>query len=68
MVLSTFGANIKRARQAKGWTQAELAKRAQVQQGYLSELELGQKTNPSMALLERLAGALGMSVSRLMRK
>jgi transcriptional regulator with XRE-family HTH domain len=67
MVLSAFGANLKRARQAKGWTQAELAKRAQVRQGYLSELELGQKTNPSMALLERLARALGTSVSRLMK-
>ena len=68
MVLSTFSANLRRARQVKGWTQAELARRAQVQQGYLSALERGQKTNPSMALLERLASALGTNVSRLMKK
>jgi transcriptional regulator with XRE-family HTH domain len=47
-------------------TQVELAKRARVSQGYLAKLERGEKANPSLATLERLAKALDVPVAELL--
>jgi len=46
----------------------ELARKAKVPPGYLAELEAGKKTNPSLDVLQRLAKALGVSVTALTRK
>lgn len=43
----------------KQLTQAQLAKRARVSQPYIVYLEQGVKRNPSLAVLTRLARALG---------
>jgi transcriptional regulator with XRE-family HTH domain len=43
-----------------------LAEKAKVPPGYLSELEAGKKTNPSLAVLKRLAKALGVPVTELL--
>ena len=47
-------------------TQEELAKRAQVSRGYLAALEAGHRKNPSIAVLERIAKALGVPVGKLL--
>lgn len=53
---------IQRQREAKGMTQRDLAGRA----GYIAQLEMGQKKNPSLAVLQRLAKALGVPVTELL--
>jgi len=47
-------------------TQADLAKKAKVDQGYISTLEAGQKKNPGINVLKRLARALGVPVGELL--
>ena len=44
----------------------ELAKKAKVPPGYLAELEAGKKRNPSLAVLKKLAKALGVPVTELL--
>lgn len=50
---------LKTLRLHKQLTQAQLAKRAHVSQAYIAWLERGARTNPSLAVLRRLAKALG---------
>lgn len=47
-------------------TEEELAKRAKVSRGYLADLEAGHRKNPSVAVLKRLAKALGVPVTALL--
>ncbi len=61
-----LGDALRRLREAKGLTQVELAKRANITDEYLSMLESGVRRNPSLAVLRRLARALGVSVGELM--
>lgn len=60
------GERIKRRREEKGIPAAELARRAEISKGYLSELERGQTTRPSGAVLFRIAKALGTTVADLL--
>jgi len=54
------GRNVRRAREASGLTQEELAERSGFTQQYLSGLETG-KRNPTIVSLYELAQALGVS-------
>ena len=56
--------NLKDLRIKSNLSQAELAERAGISQGYLSSLERGEK-QPTLPVLKRLASALGISVSAL---
>jgi transcriptional regulator with XRE-family HTH domain len=47
-------------------TQERLAKRAKVSRGYLAAIEAGHRKNPSLAVLKRLAKALGVPVTELL--
>jgi transcriptional regulator with XRE-family HTH domain len=42
---------------------AELAEKAGVTDAYIANLETGKKSNPSLAVLKRLAKALGVPVT-----
>jgi len=53
-------------RDEKGWSQAELAKRADVTDAYIAQLETGARENPSLEVLKRLARALGVPVTELL--
>jgi transcriptional regulator with XRE-family HTH domain len=53
-------------RAAKGLTQEDMAKRAKVARSYLAKLEAGHSKNPSLAVLQRLAKALGVPVTALL--
>lgn len=56
---------LRRLREAKGWTQVELAKKARVTQALISQLEAGKKASPSVVPLLRIAKALGVTVEEL---
>ena len=53
-------------RTGKGLTQVQLATKAKVTQAYVAKLESGDKTNPSLEILKRLAKALGVAVTKLL--
>jgi len=57
---------LKTKRENRGLTQIDLAKRAKVSQAYVASLEAGSKKNPSLAVLRRIAKALGVPVAELL--
>jgi transcriptional regulator with XRE-family HTH domain len=60
-----FGALLRKHRKAGGLTQEELAFRADLDVGYLSNLEGGQ-WNPSLAMIVDLAYGLGLQPYELL--
>ena len=59
--------NVRRLRTARGLTQEKLAIDASVAAPYVSRIEQA-KGNPSIDVLSRLAGALGVAVDDLLRE
>jgi transcriptional regulator with XRE-family HTH domain len=59
--------NVKRLRARSGLTQIELAKKTKVSQAFIAQLETGEQANPTLATLRRLATALKVTVSELVR-
>jgi transcriptional regulator with XRE-family HTH domain len=57
---------IRRLREARGLTQAEVAERANVKKQYVTMLERGARKNPSLPVLKRIAKALGVPVTELL--
>jgi transcriptional regulator with XRE-family HTH domain len=57
---------IRGLRQARKLTQAQLAKRVRVTQGYIARLESEPALNPSLPTLRKLAKALGVPVTELL--
>lgn len=62
-----LGRVLRNLRAAKGWTQEQLAKKAGMTRAYVAKLETGGKRNPSLAILQRLARALGVPVGELLK-
>lgn len=60
-----FATNLRRERLAKDWSQMELADAAGLHFTYVSSVECA-KRNVSIDAMERLAGALGLPLSRLL--
>ena len=58
---------IREQRERKGWTQLELANAAQVPQSTISRLERRPVSRLDVDILERIASALDVPLSRLMR-
>ena len=56
---------LRRRRQAKGLSQAALARKARLSRVYVSNLEAG-KYDPTLGVLQRLAKALGVPVTALL--
>ena len=61
-----MGRMLAQFREERGLTQFELAKRAKVTQGYIAQLEAGDKT-PSLATLRKLSKALGIEAAELLK-
>ncbi len=61
-----IGSNIKRLREDKKLGLNETARRAGISAGYLSSLERGEKKNPSLDLLKKIAEVLGVSIKDLL--
>jgi DNA-binding XRE family transcriptional regulator len=57
---------LRQLRTARGWTQAQLARRAGITVPYLSMLESGVRREPSLSVLRRLARALGVPTVALL--
>ena len=57
-----LGESIRKIRQARGISQGEMQKRTGILRSYLSRVENGH-TVPSFATLQRLAGAMGVTLS-----
>ena len=66
MTTLRLGPMVRRMRETRGMNQGEVAKRARLSQGYVSKLEAGAQRNPSVAVLKRLAKALGVPVATLL--
>tara|TARA_R110002072_G_scaffold142281_2_gene287641 strand:- start:376 stop:579 length:204 start_codon:yes stop_codon:yes gene_type:complete len=56
--------NMRRIRREKGWSQEELADRADVHRTYISGVERCVR-NPTITIVGRIAGALGVGVGEL---
>ena len=60
-----MGMKLKKQREAKGLSQAALAKRASITREYVNKLEAG-RYDPTIGTLRRLAKALGVPVVELL--
>jgi transcriptional regulator with XRE-family HTH domain len=61
----TLGKRIAARRLALGWSQNELARRAEVNHPTLYKIEAGQRLNPSVGVIVHIARALGTSAEVL---
>ncbi len=61
-----LGANLKRLRTAKGWSQEDYAFEAGIHRTYISDIERGAR-NPTIEVLVKLAKPLGVEPADLIR-
>ena len=61
-----MSATIRKLRERQNMTQADLAKKVKVTQGYISQLEAGTKNELGARVALRLADALGVPVTELL--
>ena len=61
-----LGANMKKVRAKKKLSQGALARLLGVDKGYISNIESGKK-NPTLATIQRLTNALGVSADELLK-
>lgn len=59
---------VRQRREEKRIPAVELARRAEISKGYLSEIESGRAPRPSGAVLYRIATALGTTVADLLEQ
>jgi len=57
--------NLKKLRNKKGWSQERLAREAGISYITLVKIERGNIQNPKLETLMKLAGALGVSIDKL---
>jgi len=65
--MSPLVLRVKEARELHGWTQEELAHRAGVRRATISSLE-GRRQRVNLAVLDKVARALGMPVLKLFKE
>jgi transcriptional regulator with XRE-family HTH domain len=69
MRMAHIGKAIKELREARGWTQQQLAKRARLTQGYVAKLESSDYApDPALSVVLKLADALGVEIEELVRR
>ena len=59
-----LASNVRRLRQAKGWTQDDLAAAIKVEQGVISLIE-NKRSNPTLLMLDAIAETLGVPIAEL---
>ena len=62
-----LGNNVRRLREAKGWSQEDLGEKSDLHRTYVSGIERGVR-NPTLTIIFKLAGALGIEASKLIAK
>lgn len=60
------GVNIKKIRLARDMSQGDLCRKLEFDRAYMSNLENGKK-NPTLATVDRIANALGVSADILLK-
>jgi transcriptional regulator with XRE-family HTH domain len=63
----TLAQRLKQERQARGWSMADLAARSGVSKAMIAKIESGA-ASPTAALLGKLSGAFGLSLSTLLAR
>ena len=66
--MATTRIRLKDLREARGWTQLELAGRAGVRQATISEMETGRARRVSLEAIDRLARALKVQPGELLER
>ncbi len=66
LISKRLGENIKKIRTRTGMPQGDIGRALDMDRGYMSAIENGKK-NITIAQLERLAQALGVSVDKLLK-
>lgn len=61
----TLGERLQHTRTQRGWSQRELARRAQVDHAWISRLEDGLRHNITLDAAKRLAQTLGVTLDYL---
>jgi transcriptional regulator with XRE-family HTH domain len=64
-IRARLGSNVRRLREAQGWSQEEYADRAGIHRTYVSDIERGRR-NPTVTVVERLAGPLNVAAGDLL--
>ncbi|MBI2609730.1 helix-turn-helix transcriptional regulator [Candidatus Giovannonibacteria bacterium] len=65
-ISSKLGRNLKRIRTRRKMSQGDIARALEVHRAYVSGIENG-KRNPTLATIQRLADALGVSADELIK-
>lgn len=65
-IFEQLGKNMKRIRAKKKMSQGDIARSLEVDRGYISNIENGKK-NPTLATIQKLANALGVSADELLK-
>ncbi|MBO9599485.1 MAG: helix-turn-helix domain-containing protein [Cohnella sp.] len=63
-----MGQKIRRLRKRLGWTQEELAYRAQIDASYLGQIERGERRSPTVRIIGKIADALSVDSSVLLQR
>ena len=61
-----FAKNMKSIRESKNMSQGDIYRATKIERAYISNLEAG-KQNPTLETIEKIAGALEVEVSELMK-
>jgi transcriptional regulator with XRE-family HTH domain len=61
-----FGVQVRRMRNARGWSQEALAFEAELDRTYVSGIERGVR-NPTLTVIAKIALGFGVSMAELMR-
>jgi len=64
-ICTRLGQNVRRLREANGWSQEDFADRAGIHRTYVSDIERGRR-NPSITVVERLAEPLKVTPGSLL--
>lgn len=63
-IAKSLGENVRRLRQANGWSQESFAVKTSVDRGYMGRIERGE-TNLTLKQIVRIADSLGVNVHTL---
>lgn len=64
-ICTRLGLNVRRLREAKGWSQEDYADRAGIHRTYVSDIERGRR-NPTVTVVEKLAMPFEVSAGSLL--
>lgn len=64
-IRTRLGLNVRRLREAKGWSQEDYADRAGIHRTYVSDIERGRR-NPTITVVEKLARPLEVRAGDLL--